>query len=59
MEPEDRYPEEAAEAAWAAQEEEPPRRCSCRTGYANSPGIHNNQVRLYGSCACDCHRRRR
>lgn len=33
--------------------------CSCKTGYANNPGTHNNQVRAYGRCNCECHGSRR
>jgi hypothetical protein len=32
--------------------------CSCRSGYASNPGTHNNQVRAYGRCSCECHGRR-
>ena len=31
--------------------------CPCRTGYANNPGVHNNQVRAAGWCSCECHPR--
>lgn len=30
-------------------------RCPCRSGYANNPMIHNNQIRRYGRCSCTCH----
>lgn len=29
--------------------------CPCRSGYANDPGTHNNQVRANGRCHCFCH----
>lgn len=29
--------------------------CACKTGYANDPGTHNNQVRQNGRCYCECH----
>jgi hypothetical protein len=31
--------------------------CSCRSGYANNPLLHNNQVRTSGRCRCACHHR--
>jgi hypothetical protein len=31
--------------------------CSCRSGYANNPLTHNNQVRTTGRCHCACHHR--
>jgi hypothetical protein len=31
--------------------------CSCRSGYANNPLTHNNQVRTAGRCPCACHHR--
>jgi hypothetical protein len=31
--------------------------CSCRSGYANNPLLHNNQVRASGRCRCACHHR--
>jgi hypothetical protein len=31
--------------------------CSCRSGYANNPLTHNNQVRTNGRCPCACHHR--
>jgi hypothetical protein len=35
----------------------PRSRCACRTGYASNPQVHNNQVRAYGRCSCECHGR--
>ena len=32
-----------------------PQPCPCRSGYANNPMIHNNQVRTLGFCSCQCH----
>jgi hypothetical protein len=31
--------------------------CGCRSGYANNPLTHNNQVRTTGRCHCACHHR--
>jgi hypothetical protein len=31
--------------------------CSCRSGYANNPLLHNNQVSTTGRCHCACHHR--
>lgn len=33
--------------------------CTCRSGDARSPSTHNNQVRNYGRCHCECHSRGR
>ena len=32
-------------------------RCTCKSGYANNPLTHNNQVRQLGICHCTCHLR--
>lgn len=36
-----------------------PTPCSCKSGYADNPQAHNNQVRNNGRCMCECHQGRR